>query len=359
MRSSLKNWLDQPLISRVSRAERREVPGLIAYHYEGAAALPDLVCNISASGMYLRTSTRWVIGSPVELILQRQGQPETYAENRIVLKAKPVRWGPDGVGLTFLHSQGTDVHLWDRPAREASDPIEPVDVVREFRVARAEAFLRRICPTLGAQASRALRREVGSFRTENVIEIALRAEQSFSSSGTQGRTLIHPDVLRQILEHGSWADIDWTRGLWANLLLTSCSASGTDRASLNFAVLLSQMNLNQTRLLDWVCGESAKAMAESGATEPVPVECAADQLKRVTGVGDLVRVEREIDYLADLGMMKKRPRTTYFGEEESLTLAPTPLGMDFHLRSRGQREFIPEMFKVAPAVAQSSLNAGG
>lgn len=358
MRPSLKNWLDQPLISRKGRAERREVPGLVAYHFEGSTALPDPVSNISASGMYLLTATRWSLGEVIDLTLQRQGQPEEFVGNRIQMRATPVRWGADGVGLSFEHARGTQVHLWDGKAHDASEMVEPVEVVREFRVARAESFLRRICPTLGERASSALRNDVGSFRTESVIEIALRAERGLSAAEEMGRKLIHPDVLRQILDNGSWADLDWTRDLWSNLLISSCTAAGTDRGGLQFAVLLSQMNVNQSRLLDWICSESARRMAESGSSEPESVAYSADQLKMVTRIGDLVRVEREIDHLAELGLLKSRPRATYFDEEDDLVLCPTILGMEYHARSRGQRTFVPAAFSASPEIAHSSLTAG-
>ena len=350
MRSSIKNWLDLPVISHRGRAERRQVSGLVAYHTEGASLQPDLVRNISASGLYLVTATRWVIGSPIDLTLQRQGRPEEYAENRILLRAKAVRWGEDGVGLSFQHSKGTAVHLWDGKLRNSADPIEPVDVVRQFRVARAEAFLRRVCPSMGDRTSAALRNDVGSFRTESVIEIALRAEHGMPESES-GRKLIHPEVLRQILENGSWADLDWTRELWANLLISACSAAVTDRASLQFTSLMSQMNVNQTRLLNWVCEASAQQMIESGATEPEAVAGPSDQLKQATGIGDLVRVEREVDHLVELGLLKSRPRSSYFDDEDDLTLCPTAMGMEFFTRSRSRQPYVPPTLSAAGMTA--------
>lgn len=358
MRSLLKTWLDQPIMPRTGRAERREVPGLVAYHTEGADAQPDPVWNISATGMYLLTPTRWVLGSPVDLTLQRQGMPEEFAENRIALKAIPVRWGADGVGLSFQLAKGTAVKLWEGKSHDVADSIEPVDVVREFRVARAESFLKRICPSLGERVSRALRNDVGSIRTESVIEIALRADDAMTANGETGRKLIHPEVLRHILDHGSWAETDWMRALWTNLLVTSCTPAGTDAESLSFAELLSQMNPNQTRLLNWVCEMVAGQMSESGSAEPESIRCTVDQLKRVVGVGDLVRVERELEHLTELDLLKKRARRVYLDELDDLALCPTALAMEYYARSRGQREFAPVMFKVSPVVAQASLNSG-
>ncbi len=357
MRSILKHWLDQPVRSR-ARAERRAVPGLVAYHAEGDETLPDPVWNISASGMYLLTSTRWNLGTPVELTLQRQGLPEEHVENRIQLKAQPVRWGSDGVGLLFLHSQGTMVKLWDGVPRETTEPIEPVDVVREFRVARADAFLRRICPARGDQSSRALRHDVGSTRTESAIEIALRAERMMQSGDESDRALIHPDVLKPILDHGAWAEIDWIRDMWSSLLVTSCSPDGKDRDGLEYAGLLGEMNVNQTRVLNWVCGEAARSLAASGAAEPKGIRCSVAQLKRIVGVGDMVRVEWEVERLTDLGLLRKGTRRVYFDELEDQELCPTPTAMEFFARSHGQREFVPDMFKVSSLMGQASMTAG-
>lgn len=349
---SLKDWLDKPVISRIGRAERREVPGLVAYHTEGAAPCPDTVCNISATGMYLLTSTRWPIGSPVELTLQRQGQPEESAGNRILLRARPVRWGMDGVGLSFVHTTGTVVHLWESRNRETNDPIEPVDIVREFRVARAEAFIQRICPSAGEQTSRMLRSGLGSFRTESAIEIALKAESHLDSDTGKSTMQIHPEVLKLILENGSWAEIDWTRELWANLLMSSCKLAGSDSESLNLIRLLSQLNVNQARILTMVCGRSARSMAETGSATPDPVLCSVEQLKRTTGVGDMVRVDWDVQYLAELGLLTKRSRSNYFSETDDFTLLPTALGMELHTRSSGQSNGSLESFRMVTPASQ-------
>lgn len=358
MRSMLKNWLDQPVKSRARRAERREVPGLVAYHSEGVESLPDPVWNISATGMYLLTSTRWNLGNPVVVTLQRQGLPEEHVENRIQLKAQPVRWGSDGVGLLFLHTQGTTVKLWDGVPHANSEPIEPVEVVREFRVARAEALLRQICPAGGEQLSRALRSDVGSTRTESMIEIALRAEQMLQNGDEADRALIHPDVLKSILDHGAWAEIDWIRDMWSSLLMTSCNPDGRNRDGLEYAGLLGEMNANQTRVFNWVCGEAARHLAASGTTELEPIRCSVAQLKRIVGVGDMVRVEREVERLTDLGLLRKGTRRVYFDELEDQEMCPTRLAMELFARSHGQRQFVPEMFNVPAAVAQASMNAG-
>ncbi len=353
---SLKDWLDQPVISRVGRAERREVPGLVAYHTEGAAPCPDTVCNISATGMYLLTSTRWPIGSPVDMTLQRQGQPEESAENRIVLRARPVRFGMDGVGLSFVHTTGTVVHLWENRNRDTNDPIEPVDIVREFRVARAEAFIQRICPSAGTQTSRMLRSSLGSFRTESAIEIALKAESHLDSDTGKSTMQVHPEVLKLILENGSWAEIDWTRELWANLLMSSCKLPGSDRENLNLIQLLSELNVNQARILTMVCGRSARSMAETGSPTLEPVVCSVEQLKRTTGVGDMVRVDRDVQHLAELGLLTKRSRANYFSDTDDFTLLPTALGMDLYTRSTGQNMGSLEAFRMATLASQVSTS---
>ncbi|MGA8041679.1 MAG: hypothetical protein WCA37_02650 [Terracidiphilus sp.] len=351
MRSSLKNWLDQPVIPR-GRAERRQVPGLVAYHADGTGLRPDAVSNISATGVYLRTSTRWPIGASVELTLQRHGQLESTVENRIALQAKPVRWDEEGVALTFLHTKGTDVHLWDGKQEDLNEPVEPVDVVREFRVARAEAFLRRICPSTGGQSGQMLRRGVGSFRIDGAIEIALKAENQMEAEASDARMLIHPEVLSLILENGSWAEADWMRGLWANLLFTSCTSAGKDRDSLTFVQLLSHLNTGQARILTTVCGQAVQTMLQAGSQAMDPVLFSVEQLKRVAGVGDLVRVDRDVQFLGELGLLKRRPRGSYFEETEEFELAPTELGMQLYARSRGQRHATLESFGMVAQAAQ-------
>lgn len=80
------------------KAERRAIPGLVAYYWDGGPPVAHPIREISLTGMYLLTEERWYLGTVVTMRLQ---QTES-AENSIAVHAKAVRWGTDGVGMSFL-----------------------------------------------------------------------------------------------------------------------------------------------------------------------------------------------------------------------------------------------------------------
>ena len=68
-----------PSFTEKARAERRPLPGLAAYHWDGAIPRLNKVRNISSTGVYLQTPDRWKPGEIVTLTLQREGPPQMAA----------------------------------------------------------------------------------------------------------------------------------------------------------------------------------------------------------------------------------------------------------------------------------------
>lgn len=103
-----RKWLDQDKQEKDSnrrRAERRALPGLIAYYWTGGAPQSFQLNNISLTGLYLLTDERWVFETVIQMRLQRTDKQEEDAEGSVPVLAKVVRWGVDGVGLQFIFSE--------------------------------------------------------------------------------------------------------------------------------------------------------------------------------------------------------------------------------------------------------------
>ena len=86
------------------RAERRAVPGLVAYYVDGGPPVPHTVREISLTGMYLLTEQRWYLGTVVMMRLQQMDSNQDDSDHSIGVSARAVRWGTDGVGMAFLPS---------------------------------------------------------------------------------------------------------------------------------------------------------------------------------------------------------------------------------------------------------------
>lgn len=96
-------WFTKASLQERRSAEREGVPHLAAYYWNGAHAVPHRVRDLSSTGCYLLTDERWHTGTMLMLTLQKPVTADDVRSSRSVrLQAKVVRWGEDGVGLTFI-----------------------------------------------------------------------------------------------------------------------------------------------------------------------------------------------------------------------------------------------------------------
>ncbi len=128
------------------RAERRSSPELAAYLWNGSLQQQAHIKDISSTGLYLLTKERFAPGDTLSLTLQRRGPIEGNFERRVAVQAQAVRWGDDGVAVSFVLPPGMDLRLWQSPLKSSAEQTEPEDILREFRIAGALAFLARLCP---------------------------------------------------------------------------------------------------------------------------------------------------------------------------------------------------------------------
>ncbi|HVC46569.1 MAG TPA: PilZ domain-containing protein [Terracidiphilus sp.] len=332
-------------------------PQLAAYHWAGAAFRQESVYNISSTGLYLQTDQRWEPGEVVSLTFQRKGPPEKDAPRRIAVEARAVRCGNDGVGMSFVLPTGMELHFWESPLKSASEQTEPEDILSEFRLAGAISFLRHLCPSAEAELRGFLREGLSNYRAMSAIDITLRAQQLLALSANVDEMRASPRVLLRILQDGSWSDTESIQHLWAGLLATACTPGGDDESNLTFINLLSQLTPGHIRLLAAACTRSSKVLTGAGKISSRPVACSTQELMRVTGLRDSIRIDRDIEFLSDLGLFMSRIKTAFFSAEDA-KIAPTSLGLLLYARCNGFRGTPQDFYGVTvtetPAVVAAS-----
>jgi hypothetical protein len=295
------------------------------------------VDNISSSGIYLRTGGRWEPGVKVSLTLQRSGPLEENPRHRIEFDAGTVRAGDDGVGLTFVLPEGIDLRLWESPERTGIYEAEPDGVVRELRMARALAFLRRICPPAAEEIKEMLHKSLSSVRVANAVEIAFKAERLLVNQPNAYSMVAHPDLIVRILEHGTWVDVEGIQELWAGLLASSCTFEGQDESNLVFINLLSRMAPLPTRILTAACAKATQAIAESASVSPYLLAFSAEEMGKITRSTNLAKIYRSIAELSELGLLEKGPRISSSANPDTGKTKPTHLGLQMYARCQGIR----------------------
>jgi hypothetical protein len=331
----LRNWFQKAFPqeeARHARAERREVPGLEAIHWTGSSPGLDIVKNISASGMYLVTRERWPEGevNPIRLVY-----PELVDESpdhQVTVETRAERWGEDGMGLSFVLPECMDLWLW-----KSDGLIEPEDILSEFRLSRALAFLRRICPSASQELKLLFREGLGNLRAGHAIAIAHRAEIMLASEPEFHRMRAPESVVIRVIKEGSWADDPATQNLWAGILVTACTATGDDDSNLPYIDLLAEMATVDTRLYVEACSKATKIFATNGAVSAQPLMRTADEMIHLTGTKDLSKIDRNILQLSILGLLEPREKAKYFSFAQTANLTPTALGLELYARCQGHR----------------------
>jgi hypothetical protein len=321
-----KTFPDEPQ----PRAERRHVDGLSALHWTGKSPGLDDVKDISSSGIYIRTNERWPPGEINPIRLTCEDAPGEDPEHEIEVKTRAVRWGEDGMGLSFVLPENMELWLW-----KGNSLAEAAEVVYEFRVARAMAFLKQICPSVSHDLDLMFREGLSNIRIRHAVEIALRAEEMLANEPRAHRMRAHKDIVLRITENGSWSDAEMTQGFWAGLMALSCKAGETDESTMSYIETLSEMATMHSLIFTAACTRTTKVVAEDGSLSAVPMICNAEQLMEMAEAHDFLRIDRNLTQLFDLGLIEKREKTKYFTPTDDANVTPTPRGLEMYARCHG------------------------
>jgi hypothetical protein len=101
----VSRWLELLSSRERRRAKRQESPNLVAHYWDGAAPAAHDIRDISLTGLYLLTDQRWYPGTVVTMSLQRTDVADADPDRSIMVNAKVVRLGADGVGLALVLSE--------------------------------------------------------------------------------------------------------------------------------------------------------------------------------------------------------------------------------------------------------------
>jgi hypothetical protein len=101
----VSRWLELLSSRERRRAKRQESPNLVAHYWDGAAPSAHDIRDISSTGFYLMTEQRWYPGTVVTMSLQKTDVADTDPDRSIMVNAKVVRLGTDGVGLALVMSE--------------------------------------------------------------------------------------------------------------------------------------------------------------------------------------------------------------------------------------------------------------
>lgn len=335
------------------KADRHSSSNLAASHCDDIQK-PSPVKNISLTGVYLLTQQRFPIGQLVSLTLRHMEQPDNSPahriaplantarlsrgpDNPITVEANAIRWGDDGVALAWVLTPAVQTCLDENRSKRAVGVHEPEDILVEFQRAQANAFLRRICPADPDIGRTLFSGNLSSVRVSHAIQIVLDAEKQLESEPDGDKKTAVADIVRRVLQDGSWAEDEGLRKLWSGILATSCTLSGNDNSNLAFVNLLSQMRPVHARILAAACNRARSAESDGPSASPAPASFRAAELIRISGMHAMIGLEREIGFLCDLHLIAEL-RASSFARGDQIDIRPTDLGLRMYSRCGGHFE---------------------
>jgi hypothetical protein len=126
-----RNWLERLLFPAPPSGDQDQrdlarecVPGLSAHFWTGGAPQMHGIRDISANGLYMVTDERWYLGTRVRITLTKTDDKNENAPRSITVEAEVIRWGNDGVGLSFILHDSRNVRRGEPLSIDGADKDE-------------------------------------------------------------------------------------------------------------------------------------------------------------------------------------------------------------------------------------------
>jgi hypothetical protein len=339
--SLVKHLLAKAGLSERRMTWRTPAQGLEASYWNGFEQEALVLKDVSASGTYVVTDRHWLPGMTILLTLRRKGRRDQRTSSLIQLRAKSVRLGEDGVGLSFATDQ-IDSAQWLHLAEKAIEVAPKNDTVGVLRYAMALAFILQISPAAEGQISDLFAQGLSLQRGEKAVEAVLRAKELLAESGRPARTDVSPGLILRLLEYASNSYEHQLHDAWAGIFATVSSEGASDNLICEFTDLLSQLSMAQFLILSAAGTKAVVTGWQPGFVFSRNLSCDAEEIRKITGIKDLVLLERDLNQLSMLGLLEKTEKPLACAQLERINMAPTTLGLKLYAACSGPTE-LPEV----------------
>jgi hypothetical protein len=227
---------------------------------------------------------------------------------------------------------------------------DSVNTVTKGTVDGASAFLSRICLPAAEEFGLLLKDKVSSWRAQNAVEIANKA-QALLEEQVQGLVVsAHPRIIYSTIENGSWAEDDFMQNLWAGLLASSCTPDGKDESNIILINLLSQLTSSQAKIISHICQNTKTYKGRGGFIYSDWFNMEADELLQVSGIEDIHQLDRELDHLRGLELIN----SGFDVDTHNADVTPHSLTLQLYARSQG---YVGSPIDFYGAVEKSTNNS--
>lgn len=216
-------------------------------------------------------------------------------------------------------------------------------------------FLNLVCaPALG-EFGQLVQDKVRNWRLNNVVKMLQKAEGKLEYIDGTLQVKSHPRVAISIIEKSSFIDDETVQNMWAGLFASSCTQDGEDDENLIFIDLLEKLTFSQAKLLNYSIKNCKKILFQNGLVIPDKFYMHCDDIKKLTGLKDIHRIDRELDYLRTLGLIDEQEGGFSTGNELMANMTPSYLALSLFVKSQGS-SLNPDEFWKEEIITKEELD---
>jgi hypothetical protein len=184
-----------------------------------------------------------------------------------------------------------------------------------------------------------LHKRLSNKRVASAVDIALGAQELLAKLSPRAKVQAHPDMVRRIIENGSWTEDHAVQQWWAGLLASSCSTDAPDSSNSVFIDLLAKLMPAHLRAMEFVCPRANDRIAAGEPAATVEVYCTSEELIEAVGSPSLSRIQQTMGQLSSLALLADSNKPSYVDVTDKVKTraTPTALGLKMYARCHGLR----------------------
>ncbi len=218
--------------------------------------------------------------------------------------------------------------------------IKPISNSIEISVKKTfegiEGFLKLVCtPALG-EIGGMLNDKVRYWRLKNILSMLEKSRGKLQVVNDKLKLKSNPRIALSIIDNASLIDDSELQDMWAGLFASSCINGANDDENLLFVDLLKQLTKSQASILKYAVENSSKIIHKNGLVVPGELYKHSTSLQDITGISNIHRIDRELDYLRTLGLLdSSNGGFDAFQSELIACITPTYLCLSLFVKCNG------------------------
>jgi hypothetical protein len=174
---------------------------------------------------------------------------------------------------------------------------EAVKIAVEKSFEGASALLSKICLPAAEEFGLMLKDKMRYWRVNNIIKIVEKSQGKIGINATDLQLTVHPRIVHEVMDSGSWCDDNTLQDMWAGLLTSSCEICTTSDSNLLFVNSLKQLTSIQAKVINHICSKCCVVVHLNQFLTATSLTLTFNELSLITGSDNLLQLDAELDNL--------------------------------------------------------------